>query len=60
MADIHELFKESIAEFMENGLEAEPDEELGYRSTTTRIRKRTQQQNAADKLRGSTGIRATG
>jgi Transposase and inactivated derivatives len=30
MADIHELFKESIAEFMENGLEAELDEELGY------------------------------
>ena len=30
MADIHELFKESIAEFMENRLEAELDEELGY------------------------------
>ena len=30
MADIQELFKESIAEFMENGLEAELEEELGY------------------------------
>ncbi len=30
MADIHELFKETIAEFMENGLDAELDEELGY------------------------------
>jgi Transposase and inactivated derivatives len=30
MADIQELFKESIAEFMENGLESELDEELGY------------------------------
>jgi Transposase and inactivated derivatives len=30
MADIQELFKESIAEFMENGLEVELDEELGY------------------------------
>ena len=30
MQDIQELFKEIIAEFMENGLEAELDEELGY------------------------------
>ncbi len=30
MADIKELFKETIAEFMENGLDAELDEELGY------------------------------
>ncbi len=30
MEDIQKLFKESIAEFMENGLEAELDEELGY------------------------------
>ena len=30
MEDIQELFKETIAEFMENGLEAELDEELGY------------------------------
>jgi putative transposase len=28
--DIQELFKETIAEFMENGLDAELDEELGY------------------------------
>ncbi|MGN1369312.1 MAG: transposase, partial [Aristaeellaceae bacterium] len=30
MADIQNLFKETIAEFMENGLETELDEELGY------------------------------
>ena len=30
MSDIQELFKETIAEFMENGLDAELDEELGY------------------------------
>lgn len=31
MDDIQDLFKETIAEFMENGLEAELDEDLGYR-----------------------------
>ena len=31
MDDIQNLFKETIAEFMENGLEAELDDELGYR-----------------------------
>ena len=30
MEDIQNLFKETIAEFMENGLDAELDEELGY------------------------------
>ena len=30
MEDIQDLFKETIAEFMENGLEAELDEKLGY------------------------------
>lgn len=30
MKDIQNLFKETIAEFMENGLDAELDEELGY------------------------------
>ena len=30
MDDIQELFKETLAEFMESGLEAELDEELGY------------------------------
>lgn len=28
--DVQNLFKETIAEFMENGLEAELDDELGY------------------------------
>ena len=39
--DIQSLFKETIAEFMENGLEAELDDELGYSKydykTRTRI-----------------------
>ena len=30
MDDIQNLFKETIAEFMENGLEAELDEDMGY------------------------------
>ncbi len=30
MDDIQNLFKETIAELMENGLEAELDDELGY------------------------------
>ena len=30
MADIQNLFRETTAEFMENGLEAESDEGLGY------------------------------
>lgn len=30
MDDIQNLFKETIAEFMENGLEAELDDELDY------------------------------
>lgn len=30
MEDIQSLFKETIAEFIENGLEAELDDELGY------------------------------
>ena len=30
MEDIQNLLKETIAEFMENGLEAELDDELGY------------------------------
>ena len=40
MEDIQNLFKETIAEFMENGLDAELDDELGYSNTTTRTRKR--------------------
>ena len=32
MDDIQELFKDTIAEFMENGLEAELDDQLGYRA----------------------------
>ena len=38
MDDIQNLFKEDIAEFMANGLEAELDEELGYSKASTTIR----------------------
>lgn len=41
MADIQDLFRETIAEFMENGLDAELDNELGYSKydyTKTRTR----------------------
>lgn len=41
MDDIQRLFKETIAEFMENGLDAELDNELGYRGTTTKTRTQT-------------------
>ena len=41
MEDIQSLFKETIAEFMENGLEAELDDELGYSRITTKTRTRT-------------------
>ena len=41
MEDIQNLFKETIAEFMENGLDAELDDGLDTRSTTTTIRTRT-------------------
>ncbi len=42
MADIQNLFKETIAEFMEDGLNAEPDDALGYSKYDykTRIPKR--------------------
>lgn len=51
MDDIQNLFKETIAEFMENGLEAELDEELGYKEQGHRQQpQRPQQQEAAYQL----------
>ena len=41
MEDIQSLFKETIAEFMENGLEAELEDELATASMTTKTRTRT-------------------
>ncbi len=38
--DIQNLFKENIAEFMENGLEAELDDELGYSKAVSVLRDR--------------------
>ena len=40
MDDIQNLFKETIGEFMENGLEAELDDELGYSKYDYKIRTR--------------------
>ena len=40
MDDIQNLFKETIAEFMENGLESELGEELGYSKYDTRTKTR--------------------
>ena len=58
MDDIQSLFKETIAEFMENGLDAELDDELGYswydyktKDTDGQQPERAQQQNAAHQLR---------
>ena len=39
MADIQNLFKETIAEFMENSLDAELDDELGYSTTIKPVRR---------------------
>ena len=41
MDDIQSLFKETIAEFMENGLNAELDDELGYSRYDYKTRTRT-------------------
>ncbi len=57
MRDIQELFKETIAEFLENGLEAELDEELGYskydykKQEYRQQQERAQLQDSAHKLR---------
>ena len=57
MDDIQRLFKETIAEFMENGLDAELDDELGYSRYDYRQQpERTQQQDPAHQLRRCGGI----
>lgn len=45
MNDIQNLFKETIAEFMENGLEAELGDEMGYVSTTTKNKNTSNRSN---------------
>ena len=49
MEDIQELFRETIAEFMENGLDAEMDEQLGY---DTRVRAAIPPEEPAPRKRG--------
>ena len=57
MDDIQNLFKETIAEFMENGLEAELEDELGLQQIRLQEQghgqqpQRPQQQDAAHQLR---------
>ena len=46
MDDIQNLFKETIAEFMENGLEAELEDELGYSKYDYRNKTRTTAETA--------------
>lgn len=46
MEDIQSLFKETIAEFMENGLDAELDGELGYSKYDYKTRTRTTAETA--------------
>lgn len=57
MADIQNLFKETIAEFMENGLEAEMEEELGYSKYDYRAKDTDNSRNghSGKKLRTSFG-----
>ena len=57
MADIQNLFKETIAEFMENGLEAELDEELGYSKYDYRSKETDNSRNghSSKKLKTSFG-----
>ena len=68
MDDIQNLFKETIAEFMENGLEADLDDELGYSKYDYKNKKtdnrqqpqRPQQQNPAHQLWRCGGIGISG
>lgn len=57
MADIQNLFKETIAEFMKNGLEAELDEELGYSKYDYRSKETDNSRNghSSKKLKTSFG-----
>ena len=57
MADIQELFKETIAEFMEDGLDAELTEELGYSRYDNKNKETENSRNghSSKKLRTSYG-----
>lgn len=41
MDDIQQLFRETVAEFMENGLDSELDEHLGYDRYDTKEKRQT-------------------
>lgn len=57
MDDIQRLFKETIAEFMENGLDAELDEQVRLQKQEHRQQpERTQQQDPAHQLRRCGGV----
>ena len=57
MDDIQDLFKETIAEFTENGLEAELDDELGYTTISTKIQTTAATATAAKRCAPVSGMR---
>ena len=56
MEDIQNLFRETIAEFMENGLDAELDEELGYSKYDYRNKETYNSRNGHSSKRLKTSI----
>ena len=58
MEDIQSLFKETIAEFMENGLDAELDDELGYSKYD--YKNKDTDNSRAHRLRRRRGVSAEG
>ena len=59
MDDIQRLFKDTIAEFMENGLEAELDEELGYSKYDYKNKKTDNSRNGYSRKRLKTSYGET-
>ena len=55
MEDIQNLFKETIAEFMENGLDAELDDELGYSKYDYKNKETSRNGRSSKTLRTSFG-----
>lgn len=60
MDDIQDLFKETIAEFMENGLEAELDDELGYSRYDYKNKETENSRNGYSKKNSEDGLRGGG
>ena len=60
MEDIQNLFKETIAEFMENGLDAELDDELGYSKYDFRNKETDNSRNGHSKKNAAHQLRRRG